>query len=63
MHFKSEMGIFSGYIYFSLIFFLPRTYTLIIQTYEPDGRRGEGGEEIQMYEQDVGREMERGRQN
>ena len=54
LHFKSEMGIPSGYIYF---FVSPRTYTLIIQTYELDVRRGEAGEEkgIQMYEPDVRR--------
>ena len=54
MHFKSEMGIPSGYIY---LFVSPRTYTLIIQTYELDVRRGEAGEEegIQMYEPDVRR--------
>ena len=43
MHFKSEMGIFSGYIYFlSIYFYQEHIYTLIIQTYELDVRRGEG---------------------
>ena len=39
LHFKSEMSIPSGYIYVCI---LPITYTLIIQTYEPDVRRGGG---------------------
>ena len=41
LHFKSEMGISSGYIY--VCFFSQRTYTLIIQTFAREVRPGRGG--------------------
>ena len=62
MHFKSEMGIFSGYIYFLFIFFTKNIY--LNYTDVGAGRAsGRGEEGIQIYEPDVLQGVRRGQKN
>ena len=60
MHFKSEMVIFSGYIYF--IFFTNNIYLNYTDVRAGRGSR-KGEEGLQIYEPDVRRGVGRGRKN
>ena len=61
LHFKSEMGLFSGYIYFFCLF--QEHISLLYRRISWMCVGGSGDEGVQMNEPDMRRGVERGRKN